>query len=186
MSNTERKIELLNQNLANRVPKQSIRSRILQVVILVAIANAILFLPQMVNYPYSEIPYFYAHLGRSVSIIQNDSIQIQYPTSYLNFPNLFVLLVQISLSTDGGLLLSGALLPFILVTLYALIAYQIIMVLSEDSQIAFVGALVSIVTNAAINVVFVSPGYLNWMLVLVAEYLTWKFLLSVNEPSSNL
>lgn len=143
-----------------------------------------LFFPQMINYPYSEIPDFYAHLGRATSIIQTGSVNLQYPTSYLNFPNLFVLLVQLDSVTGGGLLLAGAILPAIFTTLYALLVYLIITMLSGNTRVAFVAGFVAIATNAAMNVIFAAPGYLNWVLVLVAEYLTWRFLFAGPDTSS--
>lgn len=138
----------------------------------------------MINYPYSEIPDFYAHLGQATSIIQIGSVKLQFPTSYLNFPNLFVLLVQLDSVTGGGLLLAGAILPAIFTTLYALLVYMIITMLSENTRVAFVASFVAITTNAAINVIFTAPGYLNWVLVLGAEYLTWRFLFADHDKSS--
>lgn len=138
----------------------------------------------MINYPYSEIPDFYAHLGRATSIIQTGSVKLQYNTSYLNFPNLFVLLVQLDSVTGGGLFLAGAILPAVFATLYALLVYMIITMLSENTRVAFVASFVAIATNAAINVIFAAPGYLNWVLVLVAEYLTWRLLFADHDKSS--
>jgi hypothetical protein len=156
----------------------------IEILLLVLVANITLFLPQVFNYPYSEIPDFFAHLGRSASILQTGHVSPQYPTSYLTFPSIFILAVQLSLVTGGGLLLPGLLVPAILCSIYAMLVYLIIKSLVGDTKIAFFGGFIAIVTDvAATNIIFFAPGYLNWMLILLAEFIAWKILLSQNKVS---
>lgn len=153
------------------------RYSLLAVSILIVLSLSTLTIYPLVGYPYHEIPDFFAHLGLARAVLNSGAVNPAGSGSYLFFPSLFVLIAQLSVLTGSTLLDCAALLSVMLGVLITLMIFMILRLLSRSVTIAFVGCFIAIATNAAVDFIFPSPGYLNFTVLLFANFLTWKFVL---------
>lgn len=153
------------------------RYGLLAVSILIVLSLSTLTIYPLVGYPYHEIPDFFAQLGLARAVLHNGAVNPAGSGSYLFFPGLFVLIAQLTLLTGSTLLDCAALLSVVLGVLITLMIFMILRLLSRSVTIAFVGGFIAIATNAAVDFIFPSPGYLNFTILLFANFLTWKFVL---------
>lgn len=143
---------------------------------LVVLSLSTLTLYPLVGYPYHEIPDFFAHVGLARSVLNNGVVIPTGSGGYLSFPNLFIFVAELSLLTGAGLLVAAALVSVMFGIMYALMIFLILRLLSGNSVIASVGGFLAIATNASIPFIFFAPAYMNYTILLLVDYLTWRLV----------
>jgi len=156
------------------VPKQSY-----VYVSVVALSLAVFFwlrFARLIDFPYSESPDTFQHLGTAHRVLIEGRIPASTEFEYLSFPVFFVSADQLSLLTSGDLLMAGSMLTFFFTFLYVMVLYLIFLEVSGNSKLAFFSVLFGMVTNAQFTDIFPTPYHYSLVVMLTLHLLLLKTL----------
>lgn len=137
-----------------------------------------LSLPRLADFPYYQIPDFWADLGRSSVITNNGAVILPYAQSYLTFPHFFILEAQLSEVLGLPLPITGGVLELVFGLLYPVILFSLFQGLFHDKKVTTAAVFLSLVTNAAITSLYAIPSFLGYMFYLILMYFTWTLVYS--------